>query len=74
MDKVFLLVISMWGNTGTEWEYIGNQIVLQEPMTEKQCLYIIQDDKWVATYENEYYMMKTQCYPKECAGKEKCNG
>jgi len=43
-------------------------------MTEKQCLYIIQDDKWAATYENEYYMMKTQCYPKECAGKEKCNG
>tara|TARA_R110001592_G_scaffold20761_5_gene83844 strand:- start:4300 stop:4524 length:225 start_codon:yes stop_codon:yes gene_type:complete len=72
MDKVFLLVISMWGNTGTEWEYIGNQIVLQEPMTEKQCQYIIKDDKWAATYENEYYMMKTQCYPKECAGQESC--
>ena len=43
-------------------------------MTEKQSQYIIQDDKWVATYENEYYMMKTQSYPKECAGKEKCNG
>jgi hypothetical protein len=70
--KEFLLVISMWGNTGTEWEYIGNQIVLQEPMTEKQCQYIIQDSKWAQHYENEYYKMVVQCYPKECAGQESC--
>jgi len=46
--KEFMLVISMWGNTGTEWEYIGNQMVLQQPMTEAQCEYMIQDDQWAA--------------------------
>lgn len=70
--KEFMLVISMWGNTGSEWEYIGNQMVLQQPMTESQCEYMIQEDMWAASYENEYYMMVAQCYPKHCAGQETC--
>ena len=74
MDKVFMLVISMWGNTGTEWEYIGNQMVLQQPMTKEQCEYMIADDQWATHYENEYYRMLPQCYPQHCAGKEKCSG
>ena len=57
MEKGFLLVITMWGNNGIDWEYIGNQIVLQQVMTEEQCVYLIDKDMWEATYENKYYRM-----------------
>ena len=73
MDKGFLLVITMWGNNGIDWEYIGNQIVLQQVMTEEQCVYLIDEDMWEATYENEYYRMMAHCFPEECAGKESCD-
>ena len=46
MDKVFVLVISMWGNNGTDWEYIGNQMVLQQDMTKSQCEYMVKEDMW----------------------------
>jgi|TARA_R110001592_G_scaffold74880_1_gene227108 hypothetical protein len=72
MDKVFVLVISMWGNNGTDWEYIGNQMVLQQDMTKSQCEYMVKEDMWKVFSTNEYYMMQTQCYPKDCQGKESC--
>ena len=50
MEKGFLLVITMWGNNGIDWEYIGNQIVLQQVMTEEQCVYLIDKDMWEPTY------------------------
>ena len=37
VEIAYVLVISMWGNTGQNWQYIGNQIVLQQPMTLDQC-------------------------------------
>lgn len=73
MDKGFLLVITMWGNNGIDWEYIGNQIVLQQVMTKEQCVYLIDKDMWEATYENRYYRMMAHCFPEECAGKESCD-
>ena len=73
MEKGFLLVISMWGNNGINWEYIGNQIVLQQVMTEEQCVYLIDKDMWEATYENKYYRMMAHCFPENCAGKESCD-
>ena len=73
MEKGFLLVITMWGNNGIDWEYIGNQIVLQQVMTEEQCVYLIDKDMWEATYENKYYRMMAHCFPEECAGKESCD-
>jgi len=72
MIETFVLVISMWGNDGSKWHYIGNQIVLQQEMTEEQCVYLIDDDMWKATYRNEYYRMLAQCYPANCAGKAEC--
>ena len=40
--KEFVLVISMWGNTGEEWVYTGNQYIMQELFTEQQCQIIAQ--------------------------------
>ena len=62
----------MWGNTGSEWEYIGNQIALQQELTEDQCVYLLDDAMWQTTYENEYYQMRAHCFPADCAGKESC--
>ena len=55
VEVAYILVITMWGHTGIEWQYIGNQIALQQEMTEEQCLYLIAEDMWKATYENEFY-------------------
>tara|TARA_B100000575_G_scaffold170046_1_gene136057 strand:- start:662 stop:880 length:219 start_codon:yes stop_codon:yes gene_type:complete len=71
--KEFVLVISMWGHTGIEWVYVGNQVVLQQAMTQKQCHYLLQEDMWKATYNNEFYKMNIQCFPKDCAGKRVCD-
>ena len=70
--KEFMLVISMWGHTGEEWQYIGNQVVLDQVMTKAQCEYMVEGDRWKAFYNNEYYKMVIQCYPKECQGKDSC--
>ncbi len=70
--KEWIMVISMWGNDGSMNHYIG-QLALQEPMTEKQCEYMLQDNKWAASYKNDYYSMQVHCYPKDCAGKDKCD-
>ena len=71
-ETFYILVISMWGNTGVQWEYIGNQIALNQPMTESQCLFLIDDEMWQATYENEWYQLRAHCFDANCAGKEKC--
>ena len=71
-ETFFILVITMWGNDTREWHYIGNQISLQQPMTEEQCLYLIDEDMWQASYENQYYQLKAHCFPADCAAKEKC--
>ena len=72
MDKVFVLIISMWGNNGTEWEYIGNQMVLNQDMTKAQCEYMMDDEQWTRFNSSEYYNMQLDCYPKDCQGKESC--
>ena len=70
--KEFILVISMWGSDGTTDHYIG-QIALQHPFSEKQCHMLIEEDMWASSYDNEHYHMKGHCFPKECAGKDKCD-
>ena len=72
VETLFIMVISMWGNDGNHWHYIGNQVSLQQPMTEAQCEYLIDKDMWKATYENQYYKMVAHCFPADCAGKERC--
>jgi|TARA_B100000900_G_C20453380_1_gene664132 hypothetical protein len=71
-EKLFILVITMWGNDTHEWHYIGNQIALQQEMTEEQCLYLIDEDMWQASYDNEFYQMRAHCFPADCAGKKEC--
>ena len=71
--KEWVLIISMWGMDASGSDnYIG-QLVLQETMTEKQCEYMLKDDMWAASYDNDYFSMQVHCYPKEFAGKKKCD-
>jgi|9_EtaG_2_1085328.scaffolds.fasta_scaffold73139_3 hypothetical protein len=72
-EILYILVISMWGHTGTNWEYIGNQIALQQPMTQSQCEYLIDKDMWETSYDNKYYQLRAHCFPENCAGKESCD-
>ena len=53
----------MWGFTGENWQYIGNQIVLQQAMTQEQCEYLLADGMWHAFYSNDFYKMSIQCAP-----------
>tara|TARA_R100001460_G_scaffold28140_1_gene56457 strand:- start:238 stop:459 length:222 start_codon:yes stop_codon:yes gene_type:complete len=73
MTKEFILVISMWGFDGYEWQYIGNQVALQQPFTEAQCVHLIDENMWKATYHNQYYKMVAHCFPTDCAGKTACD-
>jgi len=73
MTKEFILVISMWGFDGYEWQYIGNQVALQQPFTEAQCVHLIDENMWRATYHNQYYKMVAHCFPTDCAGKTACD-
>tara|TARA_R110002020_G_scaffold128057_6_gene287135 strand:- start:764 stop:1006 length:243 start_codon:yes stop_codon:yes gene_type:complete len=73
VEVAYILVISMWGHTGSDWEYIGNQVSLQQPMTEAQCLYLIEEDMWQASYQNRYYKMMAHCFPEDCAGMKSCD-
>ena len=72
VETLFIMVISMWGFDGNDWQYIGNQIALQQPMTQAQCEYLIDEDMWQVTYENHFYRMMAHCFPTDCAGKDKC--
>ena len=78
--KEFVLVISMWANTtyyiegkhNEGWEYIGNQMILEKPMSKRECEAITGGDAWTKYYKNEFYAMLPQCYPIKCAGKKDC--
>ncbi len=63
----------MWGFDGYEWQYIGNQVALQQPFTEAQCVHLIDENMWKATYHNQYYKMVAHCFPTDCAGKTACD-
>tara|TARA_B100000683_G_scaffold276010_1_gene328551 strand:+ start:374 stop:592 length:219 start_codon:yes stop_codon:yes gene_type:complete len=70
--KEFILVITMWGNDGAGTDHYIGQIALQQPMSQAQCQYMIDDKMWNHSYENNYYHMKGQCFPADCSGKESC--
>tara|TARA_R100001510_G_scaffold36140_2_gene32631 strand:+ start:236 stop:475 length:240 start_codon:yes stop_codon:yes gene_type:complete len=78
--KEFMLVISMWANTtyylegefNEGWEYIGNQMILEMPMTKTECEKMADDKRWTRHSKNPYYAMIVQCYPKDCQGKDVC--
>ncbi len=63
--KSFVVVISMWGNTGTEWVYTGNQYIMQELFTKEQCKQIVQSSNWKKYEQNEYYGLQFDCFNKD---------
>ena len=58
--KAFLLVISIWGNNGTEWVYVGNQIVFNNPMPIEQCMAMKKNWSWHE--KNEYFRFSIECH------------
>lgn len=63
--EVFLLVISMWGNDGKDWVFIGNQYINNNLMTKEQCEAIASDLSWSEYRENEYYDIQFDCFHKD---------
>lgn len=60
--EMFFLVISMWGKTEmNEWLYIGNQYVLNYPMTQTECESMRSEGKWMDYLSNEYYRLQFDC-------------
>ena len=58
--KVWVLVIAMWGYTGTEWQYIGSRIVIDNNFTEQECNKIVENT--YANYGNEFYRLSAECF------------
>lgn len=58
---LYLIVISIWGNNGVSWEYIGNQYVYQIPMTKIQCENIVHENAWLKWEANDYYKLSMEC-------------
>tara|TARA_B100000614_G_scaffold180187_1_gene161093 strand:- start:610 stop:813 length:204 start_codon:yes stop_codon:yes gene_type:complete len=63
--KEFLLVISMWGNNGMTWQYIGNQYIMQELFTKEQCQSIADKKNWESVINNQYYAIQFDCFHKD---------
>ena len=56
----FVLVLSLWGLTGEgQWVYTGNQIVLNEPLPQEQCIKLMHN--WTCHQSNEYYSFSLDC-------------
>ena len=62
MVTLFVLVISLWGYTGTDWVYVGNQMVLNHPMTKEECEVI--KHNWTKHELNEFYRFSIECIKK----------
>ena len=63
--KAFVLVISIWGNTGTEWVYTGNQYVSQQSYTKEECLKLADASNWNKFRNNPFYDIQLDCFNKE---------
>ena len=63
--KAFVLVISIWGNTGTEWVYTGNQYVSQEIYTKEECLKLADASNWSKFRNNPFYDIQLDCFNKD---------
>jgi len=60
--KEFVLIIFLWEQnvTGT-WEYIGNQYVYNNPMTQEICEKTISRNEWSVHLDNDYYRLQFDC-------------
>ena len=62
MNTLYVLIISLWGFTGVECVYVGNQIVYNEPMTKQECETMA--NNWNKYELNEFYRMSIECHEK----------
>ena len=60
--KTFVVVVSIWGNNGTDWVYTGNQYVMNQLFTKKQCEQIVDSSNWNKFKENKYYDLQFDCF------------
>lgn len=63
--EAFVLVLSIWGNNGSEWIYTGNQYIMSELMTEEKCLNLADVSNWNKIRQNEYYDLQFDCFHKD---------
>ena len=63
--KEFLLVISLWGHNGSDWQYVGNQYIMQELFTKEQCEIIANKKNWKDVTNNQYYGLQFDCFHKD---------
>ena len=63
--KTFVVVVSIWGNNGTDWVYTGNQYVMKNLFTEEQCQQIVDNSNWNKIRNNEYYDIQFDCFNEE---------
>jgi len=63
--KTFVIVVSIWGNNGTDWVYTGNQYVMKNLFTEEQCQQIVDNSNWNKIRNNEYYDLQFDCFNEE---------
>ena len=63
MKEIFVLVISLWGFNGDEWEYVGNQYVLKSDLNAAECLTLA--GNWNKNNTNEYYDVQIECYNRD---------
>ena len=63
--KEFALVISMWGHTGVEWEFIGNQSILTETLSQEYCQFLSHEEMRHHENQDKYYKILIKCYPTE---------
>ena len=58
--KSFLLVISIWSFTAeSKWVYVGNNVVLDVPMTIEKCNTVTRN--WIWRRSNENYKLVLSC-------------
>ena len=63
--KAFVLVVSIWGNNGTDWVYTGNQYIMQDLLTQEECSNIADTSNWNKLRNNPYYDIQFDCFNKE---------
>ena len=63
--KTFVVVVSIWGNNGTDWVYTGNQYVMKNLFTEELCQQIVDNSNWNKIRNNEYYDLQFDCFNEE---------
>ena len=63
--KEFALVISMWGHTGVEWQFIENQSILTERLSQEYCQFLSHEEMRHHENQDKYYKILIKCYTTE---------